>query len=87
LARIARPLVDEEDLNVEVLFQDPLVVAADMRSGWARRRKINPAELVEASWILTAPGTGFTRVSQRLFKHKGSRCQKSAWWCFPAFFV
>jgi DNA-binding transcriptional LysR family regulator len=55
LARIARPLVDEDDLDIEVLFQDPLVIAADARSEWARRRKIKPAELLEASWILTAP--------------------------------
>jgi DNA-binding transcriptional LysR family regulator len=54
LARIARPLVDEQDLNVEVFFQDPLVVAADINSPWARRRRIEPSELLIASWILTA---------------------------------
>src|ERR1700681_3462558 len=57
LARIARPLVDEDDLDVEILFQDRLIVAADMRGEWARRRRIEPAELVDASWILTAPHT------------------------------
>src|SRR5437879_1130143 len=46
LARVSRPLVDEEDLDVEILFQDPLLIAADLRSKWARRRKIDPAELV-----------------------------------------
>ena len=40
LARIARPLIDEEDLSLEILFQDPLVVVADMHSQWARRRKM-----------------------------------------------
>src|SRR6267154_2795270 len=30
LARVARPLVDEDDLDVELLFQDPLLVAADL---------------------------------------------------------
>ena len=55
LARIAPPLIEEEDLNVEILFQDPLVVAADMHSRWARRRKIDLAELLDAPWILTAP--------------------------------
>jgi DNA-binding transcriptional LysR family regulator len=49
LARIARPLIDENDLDLEILFQDPLIIAADMRSEWARRRKIDPAELVDAS--------------------------------------
>jgi DNA-binding transcriptional LysR family regulator len=54
LARIARPLADEKDLDVDVLFQDPLVIAAHARSEWARRRKIKPAELLDAAWILTA---------------------------------
>jgi DNA-binding transcriptional LysR family regulator len=55
VARIVRPLLDEDRLNVEILFQDPLVVVAHMQSHWARRRKIRLAELIEAPWILTAP--------------------------------
>jgi DNA-binding transcriptional LysR family regulator len=71
LARIARPLVDEDDLDVEILFQDPLIIAADMRSEWARRRKIDPAELVDASWILTAPETSvYVRVAEA-FRQRG----------------
>jgi DNA-binding transcriptional LysR family regulator len=57
VGRIVRPLVDEDDLNVEVLFQDQLVVTADMHSCWARRRKIGLAELLDATWILTASDT------------------------------
>jgi DNA-binding transcriptional LysR family regulator len=57
LARIARPLLEEEDLDIEILFQDPLLIAADMHGKWARRRKIGAAELAGASWILTAPNT------------------------------
>ena len=60
LARLTMPLPDElstDDLNQEFLFNDPLVVAAGMHSRWARRRQINLAELIEASWILPAPGT------------------------------
>jgi DNA-binding transcriptional LysR family regulator len=45
------------DLKEEVLFDDPLVVAAGMHSGWARRRRIDLAELIDASWILPAPGS------------------------------
>jgi DNA-binding transcriptional LysR family regulator len=55
VARIVRPLIDEDDLNVEILFQDPLVVAAHIHSRWARRRKIDLSELLDAPWILTAP--------------------------------
>jgi DNA-binding transcriptional LysR family regulator len=57
IARVARPLADERDLNVEVLFQDPLVVATSIHSPWARRRKVGLAELAGAPWILTAPQT------------------------------
>ena len=71
LARIARPLVDEEDLDVEILFQDSLIIAADMRSEWARRRKIDAAELVDASWILTAPHTSVYLSVAEAFRDRG----------------
>jgi DNA-binding transcriptional LysR family regulator len=57
IARVARPLVNERDLNVEVLFQDPLVIATGIHSPWARRRKVDLTELTSAPWILTAPQT------------------------------
>src|SRR5215475_2424604 len=78
LARIARPLVDEEDLNVEILFQDPLIIASDMRSELARRRKISPAELVDASWILTAPDTSVYSSVAEAFQEQGLTMPKIA---------
>jgi DNA-binding transcriptional LysR family regulator len=48
------------DLKVEVLLNDELVVAADVHSQWARRRKIDLVELADARWIL-AP-SGFSNV-------------------------
>src|SRR5882757_9285788 len=71
LARIARPLIDEEDLDVEILFQDSLIIAADLRSEWARRRKIDAAELVDASWILTAPHTSVYLSVTEAFRDRG----------------
>src|SRR5882762_6325879 len=71
LARIARPLINEEDLDVEILFQDSLIIAADMRSEWARRRKIDAAELVDASWILTAPHTSVYLSVAEAFRDRG----------------
>jgi DNA-binding transcriptional LysR family regulator len=71
LARIARPLVDENDLDVEILFQDRLIIAADMRSELARRRRIDPAELVEASWILPAPHTSVYLSVAEAFRDRG----------------
>jgi DNA-binding transcriptional LysR family regulator len=48
------------DLKVEKLFNDELVVAADMHSPWARRRKLDLVDLAEVPWIL-AP-SGFSNV-------------------------
>src|SRR5262245_51270499 len=40
----------EEDLRYEVLFEEPLVIVAAPDSPWARRRKIDLAELVNERW-------------------------------------
>src|SRR5262249_33449065 len=53
LARIVRPLTEEEDVRVETLFHDHLVIAADAGNHLTRRRKIDLAELADAPWILT----------------------------------
>lgn len=45
------------DLNVEYLFNDPLIIASGQHSRWARRRKIKLAELINEPWILTPPDT------------------------------
>jgi len=71
VARIARPLVDENDLEVEILFQDPLVITADARSKWGRRRKIDAAELIDASWILTEPNASVYLSVAEAFQSRG----------------
>jgi DNA-binding transcriptional LysR family regulator len=60
-----------DDLNVEVLFDDHLVVAAGMRSPWAHRRKIDLAELVNEPWILATPDTGPYRIVSEAFRARG----------------
>jgi len=65
-----------EDLNVEVLFDDHLVVAAGMRSRWARRRKIDLAELVDEPWILAAPDTGPYAIVSEAFRARGLRAPR-----------
>jgi len=44
-----------DDLAVEFLFDDRLVVAAGAHSRWARRRKVDLAELIDEPWILPPP--------------------------------
>jgi len=46
-----------DDLDLEVLFEDELVLAAGLQSRWARRRKLELAELVSANWLLTSADT------------------------------
>ncbi len=72
LARLVRPLVDEgDDLSVEVLFDNALVIAAGVQSRWARRRKIDLADLLEEQWILTPPKTWNYERMVEAFRARG----------------
>jgi DNA-binding transcriptional LysR family regulator len=51
LGRITMPNT-EGDLDVEFLFEDPLVTVVGASSKWLRRRKIDAAELIEEPWCL-----------------------------------
>jgi DNA-binding transcriptional LysR family regulator len=44
-----------DQFNVEVLFDDELVIVAGARSPWARRRKLELSDLAGAPWILSGP--------------------------------
>jgi len=74
LGRISTPTIGNEladDLSVEVLFDDRLLVVAGMHSRWARRRKIDLAELVNEPWILGAPDSGPYRIVSEAFQGRG----------------
>jgi DNA-binding transcriptional LysR family regulator len=60
-----------DDLDVEVVFNDRMVVAAGAKSPWARRRKIDLAELVDAPWILASPDTTNYRAITEAFRARG----------------
>jgi DNA-binding transcriptional LysR family regulator len=50
---------------LEILFDDRFIVASAKDSRWARRRKIDLADLIEARWVLSAPNTlGYTGVAE-----------------------
>jgi DNA-binding transcriptional LysR family regulator len=70
LARLARPNSKDEDMNVEILFNDEMVLAAGMQSRWAHRHKIDLAELVNEPWILTRPGSwNYTTMAEAFRTH------------------
>jgi LysR substrate binding domain len=60
LARALPPIVDE-DLELEVLFNERQVVVAGSASKWARRRQIKIAELLNEPWILPPAGHSVDR--------------------------
>jgi DNA-binding transcriptional LysR family regulator len=45
---------NEEDLHVDILYQDQPCVVAGVRSPWSRRRKIEIGELIDEAWQLSA---------------------------------
>jgi DNA-binding transcriptional LysR family regulator len=72
------PLTAEEDLNVQVLFNDPVLVVADKRSRWARRRKLDLAELVNEPWVYGAPNSTIYNQLAGAFRARGLDLPKAA---------
>lgn len=52
LGRMVTPNTDE-DLNFDILFDDPLLVVAGVNSKWSKRRSIDAAELLDEPWCLS----------------------------------
>ena len=66
-----RGIVTEDDVNTEILFEEPLVVVASTASPWARRRRIKLAESVNEPWTWSAPGTMFDTLVIDAFRTSG----------------
>jgi DNA-binding transcriptional LysR family regulator len=60
-----------DDLNVEVLFNDQLMISTGTKSRWADRRKIDLAELADEPWILSPPDTWNFRIVTEAFRTIG----------------
>jgi DNA-binding transcriptional LysR family regulator len=60
-----------QELNVEVLFVDEMVIAAGSSTRWARRARIDLAELADEHWISTAPGTWNYNALAEAFRARG----------------
>lgn len=64
------PLIDER-LGWEFLFNDSHVVVAGKQSPWARRRRIELAELVNESWVMPPPEGAFGSVAEEAWRANG----------------
>jgi DNA-binding transcriptional LysR family regulator len=70
IARRFGPIA-EERLGFEFLFDDSSVVAAGAQSPWARRRRIEFAELLKESWVLPPPGSEIASIAMEAFRANG----------------
>jgi DNA-binding transcriptional LysR family regulator len=57
-----------DDLNIEILFNDEVVIAVARNSDWARRRKINLSDLADAPWTAAPAETMATKILDRAFR-------------------
>jgi DNA-binding transcriptional LysR family regulator len=62
---------DNDELNVEPLFEDRLVVAAGARTRWGRRRKVELGDLVDEPWVLTPPDCWTNMTVMEAFRARG----------------
>jgi DNA-binding transcriptional LysR family regulator len=65
------PQSTEPDIAVEVLYHDRTVVATGPRSKWARRKKIELAELADEPWTTAAPDTLVGSLVANAFRAAG----------------
>src|SRR5258708_5309425 len=70
LVRVPALLLDEtaDDLNVEFLSDETHVIAAGAHTKWARRRKIDLAELIDEPWTSAGPDTWGRALAEEMFR-------------------
>src|SRR5262249_42576098 len=78
LARIMRPLTDVEDVHVETLFNAQVVIAAATCNPWARRRKVDLADLANEPWMLPPSDSWIYSHIAEAFEVRGLKMPKSA---------
>ena len=70
VARIFGPLAADH-MEAEVLYHEAQIVVAAAESPWARRRKVELAELMQEPWILPPSGSLSGSVIGEAFRAKG----------------
>jgi DNA-binding transcriptional LysR family regulator len=70
LGRLVGQVV-EENMNAEILYNEPLVVAAGIQNPWTRRRRIELADLMEEPWTLPQLDTPVGSLVSEAFRVNG----------------
>jgi DNA-binding transcriptional LysR family regulator len=61
----------DKDLNVEILFDEPLFVVAGRGNPWLSRRKVSLADLLDEPWLLPQPDTDVGSIVAEVFHASG----------------
>jgi DNA-binding transcriptional LysR family regulator len=82
LARSSSQWLDDdhlmEEFDADLLFDDRMVMVAGAKSRFARRRKVDLAELVDEPWILSPPKGWSYELVAEAFKSRGLRVPSPA---------
>jgi DNA-binding transcriptional LysR family regulator len=71
LGRMISPSLVDNDIEVEILFEDRLFVVAGARNRWACHRKIELAELANERWILLPENNALSSLFAQAFRAYG----------------
>jgi DNA-binding transcriptional LysR family regulator len=80
IGRLPRP-APGQDLDVEVLFNEPILIAAGMQSKWQRRKRIELSELINEPWVLPQPDHLVGILAADLFHARGLEPPKNGVVC------
>jgi len=64
-------------LDYELLFDDSYSIVVGTQNPWARRRRIELAELVNELWVIPSPESGLGSVVMEAFRANGLDCPRA----------
>jgi DNA-binding transcriptional LysR family regulator len=78
LGRMTREPAQDCEIVFEPLFEDRTVVVGGAQSRWARRRKIDLADLADEQWVLSAPECRTHAAIKEAFDARGLKPPQAA---------
>lgn len=61
----------EDDLSADAVFDEPTLIVAGLTSRWAKRRRVELAELVDEPWVLPDAGSAAIPIVEIAFRAQG----------------
>jgi DNA-binding transcriptional LysR family regulator len=83
LGRIMEPgLTLDDELHAEILFKEQYLVVAGTESPWARRRKVDLADLMDQPWIHMPSNNPLSSLLAEAFHAQGLEVPRTSVSCF-----